>query len=90
MAGIENDYYAVQTFRSDLLQVVDNLRAQLRQTEQAVETVSASWDDVQFCQYEKEFSKDVELIEPLCKDLEAFESEVLFPLQELLKTYTDL
>lgn len=90
MGGIINDYESVRRFRGDLLDTVGQLREQLRKTEYAMDEVAESWKDAQFKKYEKEFTADKELIEPLCKDIEAFESEVLSPLQNILEKYCNL
>lgn len=90
MAGVINDYEALCKFRRELLDTVDDLRVQLNNTERAMSDVAASWKDAQFSKYEEEFTKDKEKIEPLCKDLEAFESEVLYPLEQLLRKYLGL
>ena len=55
-----------------------------------MEDVSAVWKDMQFLKYEKEFNKDKEMIEPLCKDIEEFESDVLYPLEKILEKYANL
>ncbi len=75
---------AVKKFQGELLDAVDDLRTQLKRTEQAVETVSEEWQDMQFKKYEQEFTKDKEKIEPICKDIEAFEGDVLQPLYDIL------
>ncbi|MCM1177774.1 MAG: hypothetical protein NC308_05975 [Clostridium sp.] len=90
MAGVINDYETLHKFRNELLDTVDDLRDQLRKTEKAMDDVAAVWKDMQFLKYEKEFSKDKEKIEPLCKDIEEFESDVLYPLEKLLVEYGNL
>ena len=90
MAGVINDYETLHKFRNELLNTVDNLREQLKKTEKAMEDVAAVWKDMQFLKYEKEFNKDKEMIEPLCKDIEEFESDVLYPLEKILEKYTNL
>lgn len=90
MAGIINDYETLHKFRNELLDTVDNLRKQLKKTETAIEDVAAVWKDMQFQKYEKEFTKDKDKIEPLCKNIEEFESDVLFPLEIILEKYGNL
>ena len=90
MAGVINDYETLHKFRNELLDTVDKLREQLKKTEKSMEDVSAVWKDLQFLKYEKEFNKDKEMIEPLCKDIEEFESDVLYPLEKILKKYANL
>lgn len=90
MAGVINDYETLHKFRNELLDTVDNLREQLKKTETAMEDVAAVWKDMQFQKYEKEFTKDKDKIEPLCKDIEEFESDVLYPLEKILEKYGNL
>lgn len=90
MAGVINDYETLHKFRNELLDTVDKLREQLKKTEKAMGDVSAVWKDMQFLKYEKEFNKDKEMIEPLCKDIEEFESDVLYPLEKILEKYANL
>ena len=90
MAGVINDYETLHKFRNELLDTVDKLREQLKKTEKAMGDVSAVWKDIQFLKYEKEFNKDKEMIEPLCKDIEEFESDVLYPLEKILEKYANL
>lgn len=90
MAGVINDYESLHKFRNELLDTVDNLRDQLKKTEQAMSNVATVWKDAQFMKYENEFSKDKDKIEPLCKDIEEFESDVLYPLEKILEKYSNL
>lgn len=90
MAGVINDYETMHKFRNDLLDTVENLREQLKKTDKAMEEVAAVWKDMQFQKFNNEFDKDKEEIEPLCKDIEAFENDVLYPLEKLLITYGGL
>ena len=90
MAGVINDIESLHKFRNELLDTVEDLREQLRRTENAIETVAEVWKDQQFLKYEQEFRKDKEKIEPLCKDIEAFEGDVLYPLEKILEKYSNL
>ena len=87
MGSVINDYESLHKFRNELLDTVDRLREQLRKTDRAMEEVATAWKDMQFQKYAKEFTKDKEKIEPLCKDIEEFESDVLYPLEKLLRKY---
>lgn len=89
MAGIINDYETLRKFRDDLDVTVKNLRAQLKQTDRAMEEVAAVWKDMQFKKFDREFGKDKEEIEPLCKKFEDFDQDVLYPLQKILEDYGD-
>lgn len=81
---------ALQRFRDDILERVDDLRDQLRKTEAAMDAVAEEWKDDQFRKYNEEFSKDKEEIEPLCKTLEEYENDVLYPLWKVVREYEDL
>lgn len=90
MATMINDPEAVSELRNKLLVTVDGLQDQLRKTERAMDVVAEEWKDIQFQKYYDGFIEDKEKINPLCKDIEAFEDEVLRPLQEILEDYLDL
>ena len=81
---------ALQRFRDDILERVDDLRDQLRKTEAAMDAVAEEWKDDQFRKYNEEFSKDKEEIEPLCKTLEEYEKDVLYPMWKVVREYEDL
>lgn len=81
---------ALKKFRDDILERVDDLRDQLRKTEAAMDAVAEEWKDDQFRKYNEEFSKDKEEIEPLCKKLEEYESDVLTPLWKIVDEYEHL
>ena len=85
-----NDPDAVKKLRNNLLDTVDGLKDQLKKTENAMETVAKEWKDSQFHKYNEEFTKDKEIIPPLCNDIEAFEDEVLRPFEEIQRSYLDL
>lgn len=90
MPGMINDPEAIQKFRHELLDVVENLQSQLKRTDAAMDDVAASWKDSQFQKYHQEFSKDRDIFTPLCNDIEEFESGPLAQLQSILETYNDL
>ena len=90
MSAMINDPEAVQKFRNQLLQLVENLQEQLKRTDAAMEEVAKSWKDQQFQKYYSEFIKDRDIFPPLCKDIEAFEEGPLRELQTILKDYGDL
>ena len=85
-----SDPEAVKKLRNDLLDTVDGLKQQLKKTESAMETVAKEWKDSQFQTFNEGFTKDMEIISPLCDDIEAFEDEVLRPLEEIQREYLDL
>lgn len=90
MATMITSSEAIRRLRDDLLDTVDGLREQLKKTESAMDEVAQEWKDVQFRKYNEEFTKDKELIPPLCDDIEAFEDEVLRRLYEIAKRYEEL
>ncbi len=90
MAGMISDTESMKRFQNELLDAVDNLREQLKRTDQAMETVAEEWKDSQFQKYQQEFTKDKEKIEPICKDIEEFEGEVLDPMRRIMERYLDL
>lgn len=90
MDGIINDVDSLKKFRGELLDAVDDLKAQLKKTEGAIEDVAKTWKDSQFMKFHERFEQDKEKITPLCKAIGEFESEVLYPLEQVLRKYLDL
>lgn len=88
--GVINDYEAIKKFRRDLQEAVNGLNEQLRKTEAAMDEVAAVWKDSQFQKWYTDFNEDKEIIPPLCNHLEAYESDVLYPLQRRLEHYLSL
>lgn len=87
MPAMINDPEAVQKFRNELRELVDQLQDQLKRTDSAMEEVAESWKDEQFKKYHREFTKDRDIFPPLCKDIEEFESGPLYNLQSILEEY---
>ena len=90
MATMISDPDAIKKLRDDLLDTVDGLKQQLSKTESAMEAVAEEWKDVQFQKYNEEFTKDKEMIPPLCNDIEDFENDVLYRFEKILREYLDL
>jgi hypothetical protein len=90
MASMIGNSQAVKKLQNDLLGTVDGLKEQLKKTENAMEEVAKDWKDMQFRKYNEEFTKDKELIPPLCNDIEEFESDVLQKLYEILYEYENM
>lgn len=88
--SVITDYEALCKFRRQLLETVEELQSQLKKTEQAMEEVATVWDDPQFQKYNNEFTKDMEIFPPLCKRIEAYESEVLYPLEQIIREYLEM
>ena len=66
-------------FCEDLLETVEQLQEQLKNTERAMDDVATDWKDAQF----KEFHN------PLCKRLEDYEADILRPLADIVKEYEE-
>lgn len=90
MVSMITDSTSLMNFRNELLDTVEDLREQLRATENAIDEVSREWRDPQFQKYNSEFSKDKEEIEPLCKKIEDYEDDVLRGLYEIVYEYENL
>lgn len=90
MASVITNSTSLKKFRDELLDTVDNLREQLRATENAIDEVSQEWKDPQFKKYNDEFSKDKEQIEPLCKKIEEYEDDILRGLYDIVYEYENL
>lgn len=88
--SVITDYEALCKFRGQLLDLVENLQTQLKKTEQAMDEVAEVWDDLQFKKYHDEFTKDMEIFPPLCQRINAFESDVLYPLEQIIREYLDM
>ena len=87
MSSMITDPVAIQKFRNQLLDLVDELQAQAKRTDAAIDEVANTWKDEEFKKYRREFDQDRELFDPLCKDIEAFESEPLYQLQKKAEIY---
>lgn len=87
MASVITNSTSLKKFRNELLDTVEDLREQLRATENAIDEVSQEWKDPQFKKYHDEFSKDKEQIEPLCKKIEEYEDDVLRGLYDIVYEY---
>lgn len=81
---------ALKKFCDDLLDTVERLRKELRKTEQAMDEVAEEWKDHQFKKYRDEFNEDKEQIEPLCKKIEEYEKDVLYPLYKIVYKYENI
>lgn len=90
MPAVINDVDSLARFRGQLNETSDNLREQLRKTEQSIETVAQGWKDSQFDKFKEDFEKDKDIIEPLCKEIDEFEAEILYPLEKTLRKYLAL
>ncbi|MCL2073470.1 MAG: hypothetical protein FWH18_06105 [Marinilabiliaceae bacterium] len=87
---IINDVESMKKFRDGLIDTIEDLREQLKNTEVAIEDVAKTWKDSQFVKFKEGFDKDKEKINPLCEKIKEFEEDVLLPLENILRRYLDL
>ena len=87
MASMIVDTDELKRFRDEIFNRVDDLRERLKKTDEAMDAVAEEWKDHQFKKYNEEFSKDKEEIEPLCKTLEEYENDVLYPMWKVVDEY---
>jgi uncharacterized coiled-coil DUF342 family protein len=90
MSGIINDVDSLRAFRQRLDETAETLQKQLQKTEQAIEDVAKTWDDIKFLEFKKKFDEDKEKIEPLSKKIKEFEDSALRPLEEMLREYLSM
>ena len=84
---VDNDPEAINAYRAKIQDAIEQLKVQLQKTEQAVQTVSESWKDNNFMEFQTNFNVDKEQIMPLCSVLENYESNILYQLEQKLRTY---
>ena len=84
---VDNDPEAIRAYRAKISNAIEQLKVQLQKTEQAVQTVSESWKDNNFMEFQTNFNVDKEQIKPLCSVLENYESNILYQLEQKLRTY---
>ncbi|MBQ7280652.1 MAG: hypothetical protein IJR13_08030 [Bacteroidales bacterium] len=82
-----NDHESIHAYRGKISNAIEKLEKQLRKTEMAVETVSASWQDSNFQEFRTNFEADKEPIRQLCNILRNYEGNLLYQLEEKLKVY---
>ncbi len=83
-----NDPDSIHAYRQQIADKIEQLKGLLQKTERAVETVSESWKDNNFQQFRANFEVDKEQIKPLCEVLSNYESNLLYQLEQKLRTYT--
>lgn len=87
MAASINNLEELIKFRGKIEKSIENLNQNLKKTEAAIETVSETWKDEKFTQFEQKFSEDKEQIPPLCNALTEFNDEDLYQLQQIIEEY---
>lgn len=86
-ASIITDSKSLNKYRGQIRQAIKDLKEQMRKTEQAIDTVHESgWKDDNFRQFQNNFTQDKEKILPLCNVLDNYESNILYHLQEKIKS----
>lgn len=81
------DLESLHAYRGKINDAIGKLEKQLAKTEMAVETVSASWKDNNFMQFQQNFNADKEPIRHLCNVLRTYENDILYQLEQKLQTY---
>lgn len=76
----------VRNYYTKIENYIGSLRDDFTKTENAIKTVSESWKDDQFKQFQNNFNEDKEKIEPLCRLLERY-VELLKDLERKLEGY---
>ena len=76
----------VRNYYTKIENYIGSLRDDFTKTENAIKTVSESWKDDQFKQFQNNFKEDKEKIEPLCRLLERY-VELLKDLERKLEGY---
>jgi uncharacterized protein YukE len=84
-ATVINNSKAIHDYRGQIAHVTDELKVQFRKTEQAIETVSESWKDDNFREFQEHFNEDKEQILPLCDVLYNYENNLLYQLEKKLE-----
>lgn len=82
-----NDPDSIHAYRGKINDAIEKLKVQLQKTESAVEMVSESWKDNNFKEFQNNFNVDKEQIKPLCNVLSKYEGEILYQLENKLRTY---
>lgn len=84
---VDNDPEAIRAYRGKIQEAIEQLKVQLQKTDNAVQTVSESWKDNNFIEFQSNFNVDKEQIKPLCDVLSNYESNILYQLEQKLRTY---
>lgn len=82
-----NSSAAIHDYRSKITGAIAQLKEQIKKTDSAVETVSESWKDGIFQQFQGNFNEDKEKIIPLCDSLTNYADNLLYSLEKKLEDY---
>jgi len=80
-----NNSASIHEYRGQIAHAIDELKLNLKKTEQAIETVGESWKDDNFREFEDNFNQDKEQIIPLCDVLDNYQSNLLYQLEKKLE-----
>lgn len=80
-----NNSASIHDYRGQIAHAIDELKLNLKKTEQAIETVGESWKDDNFREFEDNFNQDKEQIIPLCDVLDNYQSNLLYQLEKKLE-----
>ena len=88
-ATVINNPDSIHDYRDKIGETIEELKQQLVKTESAIETVSESWRDENFQQFQNNFNEDKEKIRPLCEVLLNYKDNLLYQLEQKLRVYTE-
>lgn len=80
-----NNSASIHEYRGQIAHAIDELKLNLKKTEQAIETVGETWKDDNFREFEDNFNQDKEQIIPLCNVLDNYQSNLLYQLEKKLE-----
>lgn len=80
-----NNSASIHEYRGQIAHAIDELRLNLKKTEQAIETVGETWKDDNFREFQDNFNQDKEQIIPLCNVLDNYQSNLLYQLEKKLE-----
>ena len=86
-ATVINSSEGINSYRSRIATSIEQLRSELTKTEGAVTTVSESWRDPNFQQFQRNFEVEKEMIRKLCTVLTDYQENVLYQLEQKLRDY---
>lgn len=84
-SAIENNSTSIHDYRGQIAHAIDELKLNLQKTDSAIDTVSESWKDDNFCEFQENFNQDKEQIKPLCDALDNYASNLLYQLEQKLR-----
>lgn len=80
-----NNSKSIHDYRGQIAHAIDELKLQFQKTDRAIETVSESWKDENFREFQEHFNEDKEQILPLCDVLYNYENNLLYQLEKKLE-----